>query len=178
MTYPFDNQVMLDLETVGKRAGCGILSIGACTLGNEPRENFYVTIDIESCYDYALQSDSSTIEWWARQDAAVRAEAFSGKTSLPDALTAFAIWYRQVQANALWGNGADFDKPILEAAYAACGIEVPWKYNAGRCYRTLRALYPQVPAAPFSGARHNALADAVNQAAHCHAILRHIYGGS
>jgi len=175
MIYPFDKEVMLDLETVGTSAGCGILSIGASTL--DRLEKFYVAIDIDSCYERGLAYDSDTLGWWSKQSEEARRAAFSGKLDLAEALTMFSSWYK-LQADKLWGNGADFDKPILTTAYEACDLPVPWKYNAGRCYRTMRALYPQVISAPFIGERHNALADAVNQAAHCHAILRHIYGGS
>lgn len=176
MNYPFDNEVMVDLETVGKAAGCGILSIGASTL--DRKLSFYVNIDIISCYDVGLKDDPSTLMWWNEQPEEARIEAFNGKLHIKEALTVFSSWYKRTKSPTLWGNGSDFDKPILEAAYNACGIEVPWKYNAGRCYRTLKVLYPQVVAAPFAGVKHCAIDDAENQARHCHAILRHIYGGS
>ena len=75
----------------------------------------------------------------------------------------------------IWGNGADFDNPILEAAYDLLKMPAPWKYNEGRCYRTLKSLFPTVVAIPqAANAKHNALLDAKNQAEHASRILKFI----
>ena len=71
------------------------------------------------------------------------------------------------------GNGADFDLPILAAAYAAVGLSVPWKPYNGRCYRTLKNLAPVVKLAR-PGTHHNALDDARTQAVHAIKLMRHI----
>jgi exodeoxyribonuclease VIII len=72
----------------------------------------------------------------------------------------------------VWGNGADFDLPILSAAYVAAGFGgPPWKPYNGRCYRTLKNLRPDVPRPERRGTAHNALDDAVFQAEHAIALL-------
>lgn len=169
--WEFDKDVMVDTETLGKRAGCPILSIGACTL--DGMHVLDLKIEPNSNFGLGLISDASTVLWWeAPERAEARKIAFSGNTPIIAALEIFADWYRGVEGTALWGLGADFDKPILEAAFALAGIPVPWKYNEGRCFRTLRALYPQFPAKAFTGVKHSALADAENQAAHCYSLLK------
>ncbi|MDV7397059.1 3'-5' exoribonuclease, partial [Arthrospira platensis SPKY1] len=66
----------------------------------------------------------------------------------------------------LWGNGADFDNPILKSCYAAIDADVPFKPWAGRCYRTVKNI-PGMPKINRNhGTHHNALDDARNQALH------------
>ena len=71
----------------------------------------------------------------------------------------------------LWSHGAAFDSPILAAAYAACGLPVPWHYRAPRDTRTLfdiagiddhSAWLNQHPG-PL-GVAHHALDDSICQA--------------
>ena len=160
------DNVMLDLETTGVSAGCAILSIGACTL--DLNNEFYQKISLASCYDRGLKDLPSTLDWWNKQDPAVRTEAFSGVVALSDVLLSFAMWLESLgeKKAKVWGNGADFDLPILGAAYEACGMEKPWKPYNGRCFRTIKNLYPDVIPNAFRGIKHNALEDAKNQAIH------------
>ena len=160
------NNVMIDLETTGVAAGCCILSIGACTL--DLNNEFYQKISIDSCYDRGLRDLSSTLKWWNKQDPAVMTEAFSGVDQLAVVLIKFSDWFNSVGEKNIkvWGNGADFDLPILGAAYIACGMEKPWKPYNGRCFRTIKNLYPDVIPNAFRGIKHNALEDAKNQAIH------------
>ena len=166
------DNVMLDLETTGVSAGCCILSIGACTLDLDTE--FYAKIELSSCYDKGLKDLPSTLEWWDKQDPAVRTEAFSGVDQLAVVLIKFSDWLNSVgeKKAKIWGNGADFDLPILGAAYEACGMEKPWKPYNGRCFRTIKNLYPDVIPSAFRGVKHNAYEDAKNQAIHlvkiCH----------
>lgn len=166
--------VMVDLETAGTKAGCCILTIGACTFDSSYR--FYEKIDINSCKQAGLTEDPATLSWWSKQDALTREEAFSGTQNLVMVLGKFSDWYRKLpeaeKTKFIWGNGADFDLPILEAAYTAVKMVKPWQPYNGRCYRTLKNLYRDVKMNTFSGMKHNALTDAVNQAAHAREILR------
>ena len=167
-----EDNVMLDLETTGVSAGCCILSIGACALDLD--STFYQKISLASCYDKGLKDLPSTLEWWNKQDPAVRTEAFSGVDQLAVVLIKFSDWLNSVgeKKAKVWGNGADFDLPILGAAYEACGMEKPWKPYNGRCFRTIKNLYPDVIPNAFRGMKHNAYEDAKNQAIHlvkiCH----------
>jgi len=73
----------------------------------------------------------------------------------------------------VWGNGADFDLPILAAAYKAAGGPPPWKPYNGRCYRTLKNLAPSIKL-ERQGTHHQALDDAVCQAKHLIKIVEHL----
>ena len=166
--------VMLDLETTGVNPGCGILSIGATTFDLE--KSYYVKIDNASCIALGLVNEPSTMAWWAKQNPAAREEAFSGRTPIRQALVEFFTWYssinRDKKATYIWGNGADFDLPILKAAYSLHSMDVPWSPFNGRCYRTLKNLYHQIQPDSFEGVKHTALADAIHQAKHARKILR------
>lgn len=166
--------IMVDLETTGVSAGCGILAIGACSfLG---KYTFYDRIHPHSCLTAGLKEDPETLKWWNKQDRAARDEAFSGTKDLVMVLGQFADFLRCLPAPSkvvyLWGNGADFDLPILSAAYSAVGMKTPWEPFNGRCYRTLKNLYKPIAMREFEGLKHTALADAKNQAAHAREILR------
>jgi len=168
--------IMLDLETTGTRAGCGILTIGACSF-DEARW-FYERIDLKTCHDEGLKDDPETIAWWGKQTAEARMEAFSGQEPLVAVLGRFADWCQGLKQQHgkvfSWGNGADFDQPILEAAFIACDMKKPWCWDASRCYRTLKNLPENrlIKADAFEGVKHNALADATHQARHAMKILR------
>ena len=160
------DNVMLDLETTGVAAGCCILSIGACTL--DLNNEFYQKISIDSCWNKGLKDDPSTLNWWESQDSAAKVEAFSGTLQLQDVLNNFSLWLKGLQEKnvKVWGNGADFDLPILGAAYIACGMPIPWKPYNGRCFRTVKNIYAEIIPNAFRGMKHNALEDAKNQAVH------------
>lgn len=166
--------VMVDLETTGRGAGCGILSIGACTFNTH--RTFSVNISRLSCLDLGLREDHDTLNWWDKQSKEVYDAAFNGTTSLIKALGDFSDWLRSLGVSGnkifVWGNGAKFDLGILEAAYTSCRIEYPIHYKNERCYRTLKNLYFDIKPEKFKGDKHNPLHDALNQAEHASAILR------
>lgn len=169
-------RVMVDLETTGRHAGCGILSIGACTFGSHSdRQEFYIRIDPNSLKEEGFHSDADTLKWWAEQDPAVYAEAFGGSTRIMPALLTFSSWLETLGNDVeVWGNGADFDNAILAFAYSKLKLPLPWNFYKSRCYRTLKNLYPQVPPPPARVGHHVAIDDATWQADHAEAILDYL----
>ena len=158
--------VMVDIETLGQKAGSAILSIGAVKFdktGILPDSAFYKTISIQSCLDVGLTIDASTFLWWMEQSDEARMSIVNGrKYPLEQVLSDFAYWFGR-DSN-IWGNGSIFDIGLLEAAYAAVKLKHPWKYWDVRCFRTVREENSWVGMPPFEGPKHNALADAVHQA--------------
>ena len=175
MTQP--KNIMVDLETLGTVPGSKIISIGAAVFSKEGvTDTFYVNIKLQE--QGVLTEDPATIAWWAEQTEAVREEAFGDcpeRVGLAEALLKFSRWLNDVADGdpVMWGNGSDFDQPILAAAYREVGIPVPWKFWNSRCYRTLRAIAPQIPFRRV-GAHHNALYDAISQAQHAAGILMYL----
>ena len=177
--------IMLDLETLGTKPGCVILSIGATTFtttGELELDNmFYAKIDIASSKEAGFFISKDTMGWWQEQEEASRLEAFSGTAKIADTLKDFTAWYDMVTFGydakhiRLWGNGASFDEPILQEAYKFCNLQdtYPINFRSSMCYRTLVALFPELAAAvPYEGIPHNAIQDAINQAKKAHNILR------
>lgn len=179
--------VMLDLETLGTRAGCSILSIGAAEFGRDGiKSTYYSVINRKTCLEVGLVEDQDTVNWWFLQS--LEAQIVLNETASPnsptigEALYQFGnMWlgsllpvhdidrkYLQV-----WGNGADFDLPILAHAYKVCGQRVPWAPYNGRCYRSLKNFMPNIRIIR-DGTHHNALEDAKAQAEHAVRLLNEL----
>lgn len=163
-------QIMLDLETLGTKPGCVILSIGACKFDLETGtvgDNFHVRVDAESCEAYGLKVDAGTALWWmAPEREAARANLLSHQSvDLASALWGFHTWVG-ADSMPIWGNGASFDNVVLRAAYEAARMPVPWMYYHDRCYRTMKAHFGHRATLTRIGEHHNALDDARTQAVH------------
>lgn len=166
------NNIMVDLETMGNGPRAAIVAIGACRFDIDGlSSSFYIPISLKSSVHCGGIMDPDTVLWWMQQSDKARAELY-GKGSLPlfETLVEFAAYAGE---NAIiWGNGATFDNVILAEAYKSTGITRPWSYRNDRCFRTIKALYPDVPVPVFEGVEHNALHDAVHQAEHLIEIAR------
>lgn len=152
--------LMLDLETLGTKPGCVIVSIGACFFSQSGiEEKYYQPIDIR---DSSMKIDAGTVAWWMGQSEAARA-VFSdpSATGIIPALTGFSAFVEQDIL--LWGHGASFDGPILQAAYEHCGMTAPFKFYNFRDTRTLYDIAQVFPERE-KGTHHNALDDAIAQA--------------
>jgi hypothetical protein len=165
---PVDAQltdVMIDTETAGTTPGSAILSIGAVMFGPAGLgKEFYAPISLASCTAAGLTIDPGTIAWWMKQSDAARAAAFRDDAEpLLVVLLRFAEWITTVGAERPWCQGANFDTPLLEAAYSICGMTPPWKFWNVRDTRTLYEL-ADVRVDRAHGTHHNALDDARAQA--------------
>jgi hypothetical protein len=122
----------------------------------------------------------STIEWWDKQSEEARNEAFSG-TRLPVEVAAELRAFIQNAGGSRcipWGNGSVFDITLLEGWFDrvnplkdASGDDVyPWKFWNIADLRTLVRLSGiSLKSIPFTGDKHNALADALHQVKIAHA---------
>ncbi|KQM37639.1 3'-5' exonuclease [Sphingomonas sp. Leaf10] len=170
--------IMLDLETLGTVPGCSIVSIGAAHASYEGYilNRFYTVVSRDSCREYHLHEEGSTLDWWAAQSEAARAilstEQQAAAPSLVEALDAFNAFVRYCGPNVeVYGNGSDFDNAILNAAAMSAGVKPAWPPFGHRCYRTMKSLTPHVKI-DRTGTHHNALDDAVSQAEHLGRVRR------
>jgi hypothetical protein len=168
------NDLMIDLETLGTKRGCQVLSIGSVFFGPSglgPR--LYQILDLNDQADLGLVTDPDTVAWWGRQSAEARRVFTDPKTPLQIALTEFSQFCAMQTSSAklrVWGNGSDFDNPILEDVFTAADCKVPWRFYNNRCYRTLKGFAPKLKL-DRAGTHHNALDDAVTQAEHAVKLL-------
>jgi exodeoxyribonuclease VIII len=170
---------MIDLETWSTQPNALIVSIGACMFdpkGADVGERFYAAIEPASMPGRHV--DTNTILWWMSPERTAAREAWLAerKVDAYSALTGLSRWVRDQQVAVestedirVWGNGAAFDNVILASAYRSLGTDPFWDHRNDRCYRTLKALTPQVRI-QRSGTHHNALDDAVDQARHLQRI--------
>lgn len=166
--------VMLDLETMGNNSNSVIIAIGAVAFDdNGVYDKFYANIHMQTCLDAGMAVDGSTVEWWLTQGEDARNSLLKNRVSIQSALSDFAKWYGDTNADEVWGNGAMFDNTILGNAYKSCGMQVPWKFWNDRCYRTVKNMYPLVELERV-GTHHNAVDDAETQALHLIKILKSI----
>lgn len=172
--------IEIDIETLGTRAGCSVLSIGACEFSDKGvGKQFYEVISLESCEQWGLKIDPRTVLWWFGQNDEARKNVSEGKkVELDIALTSLTAAF-DWKGKQVWCNGASFDFPILTAAYDAIGHNVPWEYWAQMDYRTLKALVPRdvyEKVKVEAAVKHNALCDAVAQAETTIQLMRYLSG--
>lgn len=174
-------EFMVDLETMSTAPNGAILSIGCVAFDVEKAKlhptEFHQGVDLQSCLDAGCVIDASTVMWWLQQENAAQKELIDLKrVPLGDALFRLANFMLSIEPDKksvkVWGNGASFDNVMLVSAYKAVGLPQPWMFWNDRCYRTMKALLPNVNV-PFEGTAHNALADARYQATYLMTALQH-----
>lgn len=164
---------MIDIETLDNTPTSVILSIGAVLFRikeNEVVDTFYQNICPESCVKHGLTICPETVAWWKSQKIEAWNCLLADRLPLKEALGRFSGWISGMTVN-VWGNGANFDIVIMENAFRACKMRVPWKYPNVRCYRTINCLFGS-RVKEFEGIKHNALDDALHQAKRLMMILR------
>lgn len=176
------HHVMLDLETLGTKPGCPILSIGASKFfrpNEEPHEAFSAAIDSHNQYRMDIQ-DPETVNWWNAQTQEARDAVFSNPEAvyIESALASFTAWLISLKKTSedriiIWGNGAAFDEPILKEAYNRYNLTPVWTFRDSMCFRTLKEIGKMlnVPEPEFEGQKHIAVMDAKHQAKWAYHIL-------
>jgi exodeoxyribonuclease VIII len=165
--------LMIDLETMATGPSATVLTLGAVTFnpwGNGYSDKLYFRVDIDDQDALGREVDPNTLDWWSKQDPAIMEEAFSPDDRIPlkeavDRFHKFA-W----GCDTFWSHGATFDLMIMENLYRQLGKPLPWNFWQLRCTRTLFDLGwdPDMPKAN----KHNALEDAIRQAAGVQNIYR------
>lgn len=185
--------IMMDLETMGTVPGCAILSIGCVVMDFDTLslgEQFYTHVSLaDSLENHFLEEDADTKKWWADKTPEARQVLFDANSAdapkLVAVMESLNEWLLSIGATVrktrLYGNGADFDNPILRVAYHAAKVQ-PFGskqgFFGGRCYRTLKTLDELfgptfvAPKMERVGEHHNALDDAKSQALHLIEIVR------
>ncbi len=180
--------LMVDLETMGKKPGAPIVSMGAVFFdpaSGKIGAEYYQVISLESSMSFGARPDASTILWWLKQSPEARSAIVVDDTvGLVEALEQFLDFIAENAANGsknvqLWGNGSSFDCSLLEEAFELADTPFPiphWNY---RDVRTVVELGKAVGLnsrydIPFEGDQHNALADARHQVKYVSAIWQRL----
>lgn len=180
--------LMLDLETMGKKPGAPVVSMGAVFFDpatGETGKDFYQVISLESSMSFGANPDAGTILWWLKQSSETRSAILIEEAlGLVEALEKFTAFIDEGAANGpgnvqLWGNGSSFDCSIIEAAFELADTPFPiphWNY---RDVRTVVEMGKAVGInsryeIPFEGEQHTALADAHHQVKYVSAIWQRL----
>jgi hypothetical protein len=159
--------IMLDLETLGTRPGCVILTLGAVKFDpyslKEPGPGIYFRVDVDEQTALGREVQEDTLNWWISQADDIREEAL-GETERVSLDTLYRDLNRfLVGANNIWAQGPLFDFAILENLYRQMGWPTPWQYWQIRDSRTLFGVHGD-PRIKGKAGLHNALEDCVSQA--------------
>lgn len=163
-----ERHMMIDIETLGKSAGCAIRQIGWAVFQKASSgvlASGKIIIDPQSCFAVGLQANWDTIAWWMNQSANARKSMTEGEgVPLPVGLEELqSIYMEHGVDGCTWAKPPNFDLSILQFCYDIMGMEVPWVHYKTRCVRTIfddaqfdgRRYQPEVP--------HDAQYDAIAQ---------------
>lgn len=182
---------MIDIETVNNTMTSAILSIAAVPWNPDSgrydkKDYFYRVIDLQSCFNLGLTAGGKTLEWWFQQSTEARMNAFGydknfekmhPKIHIKEALQQLRTYIKDYPLEnkrfKIWGNGARFDLGILDNAFTAAKVPLPWGYRNERDVRTLVSLRPELKNKVSStGIAHNAVDDCVYQIKYCSKIWK------
>ena len=167
------SSIMLDLESLGTRPDCAILTLGAVKFDEYTPGSFgdslYFRIDVDEQLALGREVQEDTLKWWASQAEDVREEAFGteGRVSLETMykdLNRFCVGVENI-----WCQGPAFDIVILENIYRQMGWPTPWQFWQIRDSRTLFGVHGD-PREKGKAGLHNALEDCISQAQGVQAI--------
>lgn len=141
------NDVLIDIETLGTKQDCVIVSVGAIIFNraDEPGtiiDEFEVYLDVTN--QTGRVADPSTMLWWMRDDMEeARKKAFKpgGRKRLGLGLKMLDEFISGHEVNECWGCGPSFDMSILEHAYGQHKQPFPipfWKWS---CVRTIESFF-------------------------------------
>ena len=165
--------IMLDLESLGTRPDCAILTLGAVKFDPFTPDAFgdslYFRIDVDEQLALGREVQEDTLKWWAKQADDVREEALGeeGRVSLETMyrdLNRFCVGVENI-----WCQGPAFDIVILENIYRQQGWPTPWQFWQIRDSRTLFGVHGD-PREKCKAGLHNALEDCISQAQGVQAI--------
>lgn len=154
----------LDIETMGVGQRAALCQIGLVSFNRNSGKIFTKSlfdIDLEDSIRLGGRVHINTVKWWATQKNGFH---YQGKVySVKEALTLLSQAIISYEPIPIWAKGPTFDLSILERHYNKVKLQVPWRYNMPRDLRTLIDVAGSP--APQYEITHNALQDAVDQAA-------------
>lgn len=142
--------VMVDIETLGKKSDSTIIQIAAVAfdiLTGKHIDTFNMVADI-SKNENQINVCGDTIQWWLQTNKELFAELLNGgEFSSEEVLRAFSSWLNCLSEDTknlhLWGNGILFDNKMIQHQFELIGLEYPIYYRNDRDVRTIVDLASQ-----------------------------------
>jgi exodeoxyribonuclease VIII len=174
-----DENVMIDLETLGTESDAVILSIGAVWFDRynvDESEGYYATLNWQDQLDRGGTVTEGTLRFWLNQSRQARDAILNKKPMrLEQTLIDFDQWFNDTVKKPrdclVWSKGPQFDLALLRDLYRRTRRPserrpwiTPWPYWSERDVRTALMLVPQKIARAKGSVAHHAFYDAVYQA--------------
>lgn len=172
--------IMVDIETLGRKPNSVITSIGAVVFNIETGEilsKFHQNICPISCEKYGLTVDLSTIMWWMGQVNKPWTEDPKDINVVLSDLSDFVSEAVELNNFRVWANSPAFDLVLLKTAYEKVlnMKKSPWNFRNEMCVRTLNNMFPEVRASITVETSHDALDDCIQQIKWVVEIWKKIY---
>lgn len=170
-------EIMIDLETVSKKANAGWLEVAAVPFrlggtslqGDEAQFAPYTAIiDLTSCYMSGMDMNGCQ-DWWMHQDAKAVVRLINGaKKSISVAVNElynYLAAYQEVYEVEVWAQGTDFECPKLEYCFDRfVGKEPPYHYwNKSDARTFCNKMGIKKEDFEFEGVKHSSIDDCRNQ---------------
>lgn len=176
-----DDDMMVDVETLGTEPGSVILSIGATMFDphgerevhRDPKNHLYVVINNFDAQNKGYYTHTKTLQWWGKQAIwpSLAQEIFSSKVYVEESCRKLAEFIKEKKPRRVWANSPTFDLSMLRTQFRMSHVTFPVHYRQEKDFRTLMdEAYPDRdtrPARPdYLGEYlpHHALGDAICQA--------------
>lgn len=171
--------ITFDLETLGNTSNAPVIQIGAVVFDESGKiyDKFNIACDIDTIPQDKFHVDYSTLKWWMEQIASNKEliEVFRGKEEHYDMLRKFYQWVLDMKFKyndlVFWSH-ATFDPPIINNNFKAVNMANPMYFRLQRDIRTLTHIAGYIEVKQSKGNAHNALDDAIYQAAYISKGLR------
>lgn len=168
--------LMLDIETLGTRPKCVVLTIGVVKF--DPRQTgtkqtLYLKPNIDEQSNLGREIQEDTVAWWEQQADDVKEEALSNDNRISVTETLKELNKFFVGVNNMWAQGPAFDFVIMEDLYRDFKMPTPWNFWQIRDSRTLFGVHGD-PRQKGKAGLHNALEDAVSQAQAVQTVFKRI----
>jgi hypothetical protein len=171
--------LMIDIETLGTKPGCVILSISAIWFDIETGgigDQFDMHIDVNDAVEKGLTINLETVQWWMGQDVEARIKVLCNDgCTLSDVLLSFVEFFNKNKGNdvQIWGNSPSFDLAIMKSAFEKVKLPIPWKHYQERDVRTLVMFAPHIKKqTEFKGIPHYGIDDCKHQINYCCTIYK------
>lgn len=139
---------MIDLETLGTKAGDVILSISAIHFNiytGEIIKEFHANIDRSRSVIDGFNVCPDTVAWWELQSEESRQLLLKDVQDPFFVMVSFASWIESISENSdglnVWGNSPTLDISLTRSYFSRYDIDCPFGYWEERDYRTIRGIF-------------------------------------
>ena len=174
--------LMIDIETAGRRPGCAIIQIAAvpfnANTGDISTNTFKMDINLDNQFKNKFGYCQNTLSWWRKTNKNLFEQLATSKNSYVTVGKEFQDYFNSLKDHKkirTWGNSARFDMGIIEGWYIrAIGFNFNafWNTWLERDVRTIGCLSPSIKlGTKFEGEKHNAIDDCKHQIKYCRKII-------